>query len=92
MVGCDVVEACHVVRALLVRCFQKFRRVRIKGLEMISPGRKFEGLHHFMGEGLLKFLSFKMKVYPRNYLSYIISIFQHENAYCEFLPHPFMYK
>jgi hypothetical protein len=37
--------------------------------------RKFEGLPHFMGEGLLKYLSFKMKVYPRSCLSYIISIF-----------------
>jgi hypothetical protein len=34
----------------------------------------------------------KMKVYPRNCLSYIISIFQYENAYCESLPHPFTYK
>jgi hypothetical protein len=53
-----------------------------------NPVRKFEGLLHFMGEGLLKYVSFKMKVYPRNCLSYIISIFQYENAYCEFLPNP----
>jgi hypothetical protein len=33
-------------------------------------------------------LSFKVKVYPRNCLSYIISIFQYENAYCEFLLNP----
>jgi hypothetical protein len=42
-----------------------------------------------MGEGLLKYLSFKMKVYPRNCLSYIISIFQYKNVYYGYyLPHP----
>jgi hypothetical protein len=51
--------------------------------------RKFEGLLHIMGEGLLKYLSFKMKVYPRNCLSYIISIFQYKNVYYGYyLPHP----
>jgi hypothetical protein len=57
-----------------------------------SAMHKFEGLHHFMGEGLLKYLSFKMKVYSRNCLLYIISVFQYENPYYEFWPHPFTYK
>jgi hypothetical protein len=80
---------CPVVAVRSAGLFRPAVAARFKKLKILTkpgPGRKFEGLHHFMGEGLLKYLSFKMKVYPRNCLSYIISIFQYENAYCEFLP------